>query len=162
MLILIIKKRYFLKKKKIKEIKKELNNYGSLIENKDKVEVLETEDYNYILINGDPYIIIIGDKPYPTLKAVLSNPGLEKKTVIVDMGAVKFVTNGADIMSPGIVEADDDIDVGNIVVIEDMNNHKPLAIGESLISGAEMVESSKGKAIKSIHYVGDEIWNLEI
>lgn len=78
------------------------------------------------------------------------------------MGAVKFVTNGADIMSPGIVEADDDIDVGNIVVIEDMNNHKPLAIGESLISGAEMVESSKGKAIKSIHYVGDEIWNLEI
>jgi predicted ribosome-associated RNA-binding protein Tma20 len=25
-----------------------------------------------------------------------------------------------------------------------------------------MVENDEGKAIKSIHHVGDEIWNLEI
>ncbi|WP_295723033.1 RNA-binding protein [uncultured Methanobrevibacter sp.] len=159
---MIIKKRYYLKKKRIKEIKNELGYYGSLINNKDKVEVLETDDYNYILVNGDPYIIMIDNIPYPTLKAILSNSDLENKKVVVDMGAVRFVTNGADIMSPGIVEADDNIEVGDIVVIEDVNNHKPLAIGESLITGAEMVESSKGKAIKSLHFVGDDIWNLEI
>lgn len=157
-----VKKRYYLKKKRIKEIKQELGEYGSLINNKSSVEVLETNEYNYILVNSEPYIIMIDDKPYPTLKAILANEDLENKTVVVDMGAVRFVTNGADIMSPGIVEADDDIVPGDVVVIVDVNNHKPLAIGESLISGPEMVESSKGKAIKSLHFVGDDIWNLEI
>ncbi len=162
MLNLNVKKRYYLKKKRIKEIKQELGEYGSLINNKSSVEVLETDEYNYILVNSEPYIIMIDDKPYPTLKAILANEDLENKTVVVDMGAVRFVTNGADIMSPGIVEADDDIVPGDVVVIVDVNNHKPLAIGESLISGPEMVESSKGKAIKSLHFVGDDIWNLEI
>lgn len=162
MLNLNVKKRYYLKKKRIKEIKQELGEYGSLINNKSSVEVLETNEYNYILVNSEPYIIMIDDKPYPTLKAILANEDLENKTVVVDMGAVRFVTNGADIMSPGIVEADDDIVPGDVVVIVDVNNHKPLAIGESLISGPEMVESSKGKAIKSLHFVGDDIWNLEI
>jgi PUA-domain protein len=157
-----VKKRYYLKKKRIKEIKQELGEYGSLINNKSSVEVLETDEYNYILVNSEPYIIMIDDKPYPTLKAILANEDLKNKTVVVDMGAVRFVTNGADIMSPGIVEADDDIVPGDVVVIVDVNNHKPLAIGESLISGPEMVESSKGKAIKSLHFVGDDIWNLEI
>jgi len=159
---LIIKKRNYLKKKKIKEIKKELGQYGSLINNKSKVEVLETDEYDYILVDGEPYIIMIDNKPYPTLKSILANNELENKTVVVDMGAVRFVTNGADIMSPGIVEADDTIVPGDLVVIVDVNNKKPLAIGESLITGPEMVESSKGKAIKSLHYVGDEIWNLEL
>lgn len=162
MLNLNVKKRYYLKKKRIKEIKQELGEYGSLINNKSSVEVLETDEYNYILVNSEPYIIMIDDKPYPTLKAILANEDLKNKTVVVDMGAVRFVTNGADIMSPGIVEADDDIVPGDVVVIVDVNNHKPLAIGESLISGPEMVESSKGKAIKSLHFVGDDIWNLEI
>lgn len=162
MLNLNVKKRYYLKKKRIKEIKQELGEYGSLINNKSSVEVLETDEYNYILVNSEPYIIMIDDKPYPTLKAILANKDLENKTVVVDMGAVRFVTNGADIMSPGIVEADDDIVPGDVVVIVDVYNHKPLAIGESLISGPEMVESSKGKAIKSLHFVGDDIWNLEI
>lgn len=159
---MIIKKRNYLKKKKIKEIKKELGQYGSLINNKSKVEILETDEYDYILVDGEPYIIMIDNKPYPTLKSILANNELENKTVVVDMGAVRFVTNGADIMSPGIVEADDTIVPGDLVVIVDVNNKKPLAIGESLITGPEMVESSKGKAIKSLHYVGDEIWNLEL
>jgi len=156
-----IKKRYFLKKKKVKEIKKELGDYGSFINNKDKLELLESEDYDFILVNGEPYIIIINNKPYPTLKAAL-NIELDSKVVTVDMGAVRFVTKGADIMSPGIVDADEDITEGDIVLIVDETHHKPLAIGNSLITGPEMVENTEGKAIKSIHYVGDEIWNLEI
>lgn len=151
-----------MKKKKVKEIKKELEYYGALISSKSNVELLETDEYDYILVDGEPYIIMIDNKPYPTLKAILANDDLENKTVVVDMGAVRFVTNGADIMSPGIVDADEDIVKGDVVVIVDVNNKKPLAIGESLISGPEMVESSKGKAVESLHYVGDDIWNLEI
>ena len=47
-LILKIKKRYYLKKKKVKEIKKELGDYGSFIGNKDTLELLESEDYDSI------------------------------------------------------------------------------------------------------------------
>lgn len=156
-----IKKRYFLKKKKVKEIKQELGDYGSFINNKDTLELLEAEDYDFILVNGEPYIIMINEKTYPTLKAAL-NLELDSKVVVVDIGAVRFVTKGADVMSPGIVDADDSIVEGDIVVIVEETHNKPLAMGISLISGPEMVENSEGKAIKSIHYVGDAIWNLEV
>ena len=55
-----------------------------------------------------------------------------------------------------------DIVEDEIVVIVDETHNKPLAIGMSLITGPEMVENSKGKAIKNLHFVGDAIWNLEI
>lgn len=79
--------------------------------------------------------------------------------VVVDMGAIRFVTNGADVMAPGIVDADEQIDVGMPVWICDEQHHKPLAIGIALMNGTEMVQASKGKAVKMIHYVGDPIWN---
>ena len=76
------------------------------------------------------------------------------------MGAVKFVTNGADIMAPGIVDADDTIAVDDSVWICDETHKKPLAVGIALKSGIEMVQQEKGKAVKMIHHVGDELWNL--
>ena len=156
-----IKKRNFLKKKMVKEIKKDLGEYSSIIQEGDKIEYLEADPESFILINGEPYIILINDKPFPTLKALLSNE-INCKTVTVDMGAIKFVSNGADIMSPGIVDASEDITEDDLVLIVDETHKKPLAIGISLISGNEMVDNDSGKAIKTIHFVGDSIWNFEI
>ncbi len=156
-----VKKRNFLKKKKIKQIKNDLGEYGGLLENKKNVEILEAEPNSFILVDGEPYIIIIDDKAFPTLKAALDNE-IDGKSVTGDMGAVRFVTNGADIMSPGIVAADDGISPGDIVLIVDETHNKPLAIGISLITGEEMVENDSGKAIETKHYVGDEIWNFEL
>jgi len=106
-------------------------------------------------------VIIIDDKPFPTLKAALSNQ-IDGKTVTVDMGAIKFVSNGADIMSPGIVDASEGVEPGDIVLIIDETHGKPLAIGVSLIKGEEMVENDSGKAVETKHYVGDDIWNFEL
>ena len=156
-----VKKRYFLKKKKIKEIKKELGEYGTLINNKDSVELLEVDPNDFILVNGEPYIIMIDNKPYPTLKAAL-NENLNAKTAVVDMGAVKFMTNGADVMSPGITKADENIQEGNVVLVVEESHHKPLVVGISLITGPEMEENDKGKAIKTLHYIGDDIWEFEV
>jgi PUA domain protein len=160
-LILHIKQRYHLKKKKLKEIKKELGHYSSIIPEKATVELLEADPNSFILVNGEPYIILIDDKPYPTLKAALAND-ISGKTVVVDMGAVKFVTNGADIMSPGIVETDSNIVPGDVVIIVEETHKKPLAIGISLITGEEMVKNNSGKAIETLHYIGDDIWNFEL
>ena len=115
----------------MKAIKEELGDYGSFINNKDTLEMLEAEDYDFILVNGEPYIIMINGKPYPTLKAA-------------------------------IVDADESIVEDDVVIIVEETHNKPLAMGIALITGPEMVENSEGKAIKSLHYVGDAIWNLEV
>ena len=156
-----VKKRNFLKKKKIKEIKNELGEYGDLLQEKKNVEILEAEPNSFILVDSEPYIILIDDKPFPTLKAAL-NADINAKTVTVDMGAIKFVSNGADIMSPGIVDASENIEADDIVLVIDETHGKPLAIGVSLISGAEMVANDSGKAVETKHYVGDDIWNFEL
>lgn len=160
-MVIKVKKRNFLKKKKIKEIKSELGEYGELLQGKKNVEILEAEPNSFILVDGEPYIIIIDNKPFPTLKAALKTD-IESKTVTVDMGAIRFVSNGADIMSPGIVDASEGVEPGDIVLIIDETHGKPLAIGISLISGEEMVENDSGKAVETKHYVGDDIWNFEI
>ncbi|WP_409199439.1 DUF1947 domain-containing protein [Methanobrevibacter sp. DSM 116169] len=156
-----IKKRNFLKKKKIKELKKDLGEYSDIIPDNSKVEYLEIDPNSFILVDNKPNVILIEDKPFPTLKAALSID-FNWKTVTVDMGAIKFVTNGADIMSPGIVDATDNIKPGDTVLIVDENHKKPLAIGVSLLTGQEMIDNDSGKAIETKHFVGDNIWNFEI
>ena len=156
-----VKQRYYLKKKKLKELKRDLKEYSNMIPDKASVELLEVDPNPFILIDGQPYIIVIDDKPFPTLKATLKND-IGGKKVTVDMGAVKFVTNGADIMSPGIVATDDNVNIDDIVLIVEETHHKPLAIGIALITGKEMVENNSGKAVKTIHHIGDEIWNFKI
>jgi PUA-domain protein len=138
-----------------------LGYYSSIIEENSKVENLESDPYDIILIDGQPLIMIIDGTPFPTLKGALKLD-IAKLYAVVDMGAVKFVAKGADIMSPGITEADPEIKKGDLVIIVDEKHKKPLATGLALISGPEMVENSRGKAIKTIHYIGDKIWNLTI
>ncbi|MGB9979620.1 DUF1947 domain-containing protein [Methanobacterium sp.] len=156
-----IRKRYHLQKKKLKRVTKELGDYSTLISPKSKVEILESDLYDIILVDGKPLIMMIDEIPFPTIKGALELE-ITKKYVVVDMGAVKFVAKGADVMSPGIVESDSDIQEGDFVIIVDETHRKPLAIGKALISGEEMVEKNEGKAVSAIHYIGDKLWNLTI
>ena len=156
-----IRKRYYLQKKKLKKVTKELGDYSTLISPKSKVEILESDLYDIILVDGRPLIMMIGKTPFPTIKGALELE-LTKKYVVVDMGAVKFVAKGADIMSPGIVDADSGIQEEDFVIIVDETHRKPLAIGKALISGGEMVKMKEGKAVKAIHHIGDNLWNLSI
>ncbi|NYT00521.1 MAG: DUF1947 domain-containing protein [Methanocellales archaeon] len=137
--------------------------FGSDIEQffVDKIlEIAETDEYDFILVNGDPIFFMMGDRLFPTLKGALRFKP-KRNRVIVDMGAVKFVSKGADIMCPGIIEADIEIQKGDLVIISDEVHGKPIAIGIALISGEEMM-SNKGKAIKSVHHVGDKIWKFDV
>jgi PUA-domain protein len=156
-----IKKRYHLKKKKLKEVEAKMGPYRNLIPPSAKVEIIETDLPELILINDEPLIMILGDEPIPTLKGALKIK-IESRYVVVDMGAVQFMAKGADVMSPGITEADPNIKKGELVVVVDEIHHKPLVIGRSLISGNEMVKNRQGKAVKTLHHIGDKIWNLEI
>jgi len=82
--------------------------------------------------------------------------------VVVDTGAVRFVANGADAMRPGIVSISPDIRAGRPVQVVEERHGKPLAVGIALFDAADMEQQEKGKSVRSIHHVGDDIWNLEI
>jgi PUA domain protein len=64
-------------------------------------------------------------------------------------------------MVAGVQAADETIVNGELVWIRDMTHKKPLAIGWSKMAGSEMAESSKGKGIKTLHWFGDELWEME-
>ena len=87
---------------------------------------------------------------------------VERGWVQVDMGAVPYVCNGANTMSAGINDVSPEVVKGQYVWIREENHHKPLAIGIALMNAEEILASAKGKAIKSLHYIGDKIWNYGI
>ena len=124
------------------------------------VDLAEAGPFRVILVDGKAIALVVGDRPALTVRGLIAYRPT-KRSVTVDMGAVKFVYNGADIMAPGIVEADPGIAVGNLVWVRDERNRQPLAVGEALMSGSEMAASEKGKAVKSIHHVGDDLWALD-
>ena len=79
--------------------------------------------------------------------------------VQVDMGAVPFLRNGANVMAAGINGTDEIIVSGDLVWVRDETHQRPLAIGEALLDGAAMVATTRGKAVKTLHYIGDSIWH---
>lgn len=117
---------------------------------------ISDEGVDLIFVDGRPLMMIVDGQPFFTvLGAIELMP--KKRLVVVDAGAVRFVVNGADIMKPGIVFADPEIAVGDLVIIVEERHKKPLAIGQSLVAGTDMM--GEGKAVKSLHHVGDAIWN---
>ena len=127
----------------------------------DRVELLETNaGFALYLIDKKPQIMESGDWVFPTLKGLLEHPVPERR-VIVDSGAVPFVINGADIMRPGIVSVSDDVRAGRPVQVLEERFKKPLALGIALFDAGELLEKSSGKMVKTIHYIGDELWNVE-
>ena len=141
---------------KSKEANKLLESYQVNLGKKDQVELAEDEG-KFIIINGEFSFFYYGDRLVPTLRYLQHQEILRK--ISVNMGAVKFIVNGADVMRPGIVEIDSGIKKDDFVAVVDEQNKKPLVIGIALFDAEEMKQQTSGKAIKNIHYVGDEIWN---
>ncbi|QOJ78320.1 hypothetical protein IG193_06015 [Infirmifilum lucidum] len=81
-------------------------------------------------------------------------------SVLVDQGAVPRILNGADVMVPGIKAIEGYFHVGEKVIVRELDKGRVIAIGVSLMSKEEVESSQKGKAIRTLHYLGDEIWEL--
>lgn len=145
---------------RIKEANEELQQYGVECSKKDIVEVVEDNSFKFLAINQEPAFFYREKKLIPTLKYLQTYALL--KRITIDMGAVKFIVNGADVMRPGIVEIEEGISKDDYVVVVDQNNRKPLAVGIALFDTEEMKALAKGKAVKVVHYVGDEVWKAEL
>lgn len=95
-----------------------------------------------------------GDDLYPYLAGTHVD---RLPRVVVDMGAIPYVCNGADIMAPGITDMDS-FEAGDLVVVRDVTHGKALAIGRALKSKSEIEAVKKGRVVESLHYVGDRLW----
>ncbi len=158
-----IKKRHLLKKREqrdeIEQIEKDLGSQIGL-DDKSQIESGILDDGSHVLLlDGEIIFFEYNGRKLPTLRALLKGI-IRIPQVVVDMGAVKFVVNGADIMRPGITQVDDQVIENGIVAIVDERHKKPLAVGISQLSAADLRESSSGKVIKSIHHVNDALWEF--
>jgi PUA-domain protein len=142
-------------------LEKEIGASASLFRS-ERLELLETSAGIVLyMVDKKPQLLERDGWVFPTLKGLLEHPFSERR-VVVDAGAVSFVVNGADVMRPGIVALADDIVAGHPVQVVEERHLKPLAIGIALFDAGEMREKTQGKMIKTIHYVGDDLWNLEL
>ena len=156
-------RRYTLKAKESKQILTQASeklklNLENMFGTKASLEVVEGEFGELLLIDGKPALFKTVDSVLPTLTFVEILAKLPK--VVVDMGAVRFVCNGADVMAPGIVRYEGNFVKGNVVVVVDVKYGKTLALGEILYSSEEVKNIKQGPIIKTKHYVSDKVWNF--
>ncbi len=83
---------------------------------------------------------------------------LEKfPSVTVDMGAVKFMCKGANVMRPGIKKFTE-FEKDKLVCIVEESQHKFLAVGKAMVSSSELENMEKGEIVKNLHYISDKFW----
>lgn len=156
-------RRYSLKAKEAKQIVTQVSmrlkiDLEALVGSKVNVETVEAEFGEVFLIDGKPVLFKLGTEVLPTLVAGEILKLLPK--AVVDMGAIPYVCNGADVMAPGVVRYEGVFGKGDVVLIVDVKHDKPLAVGEVLFGSEEVKSIKKGAVIKSRHYVSDKIWNF--
>jgi len=162
-----ITKRHFIRKDELEDLKEILKErYGEtflkeIFPKKSKVEIIITEeDDKLYVINGKLALWKSKEGYIPILTFLLDNR-IGLKTIIVDMGAVPYVTlNQADIMRPGITKIDADIKKGDIVRIADEKNNRTLAVGKAMFDAEEMEQKQKGKVVKNLHTINDHMWEF--
>lgn len=157
-----VKSRHHLRSDEVREIEDALATTLGVDLDADTYELVELEDskFDVVLVDGEQHVLYVDDEPFLTVAGANAHPP-QDRVVTVDAGAVSFVSDGADVMRPGIVEADDAISAGDLVVIAEETHGKVLAVGRAKVAGDDMVGDS-GKVVESLHHVGDELYEFDV
>ncbi|GGL33800.1 RNA-binding protein [Halarchaeum grantii] len=156
-----VSSRHHLRSDDVRELNENLDAILGVTLDADSYELVEFKDEarDVVLVDGEPLAAYFDDEPFLTVRGANAHPP-ERGVVTVDAGAVSFVSDGADVMRPGITAADDSIDEGDLVIIVEETHGKALAVGRALVDGAEMSGDS-GKVVESLHHVGDELFDFD-
>ena len=125
-----------------------------------KQKNIKTHDVNErgVIITGDGMTAVkIGEDILPFLDDTTI---LEKFPYVqVDMGAVKFMCKGANLMRPGIKKFTE-FSKDDIVCIVEESQNKFLAVGKSIVDSSELDNMDKGEVLKNLHYISDKAWEI--
>ena len=137
-----------------------IEDVSTLIRKKASVEKLVVGDERFLYYSdGVAVAVQVGDVIVPFLKRI-RNLKVICPFVVVDVGAIRFITNGADIMRPGITKISGEFDSGSVVLVREEKAGSALAFGVSLFSSEELLGIKKGKVIKNVHHLRDDFWDL--
>jgi len=156
------KRRHFLREREATQMLDEFSqktnlDIRQLLGNITQIEVAETPTAKIFFVNNKPSLAILNDRLLPTL---LFEEGLSLlPKIVVNMGAVPHICNGADIMAPGVVRIEKEYKTNDYVVVADERHGKPLAIAIALSDSSTASKMQHGKIAENIHYVGDNLWN---
>ncbi|RJX48612.1 PUA domain-containing protein [Halonotius pteroides] len=128
----------------------------------DTFELVELDNtaFDIVLVDGEKLVASVDDEPFLTVEGANEYPP-QRGLVTVDAGAIEFVSNGADVMRPGIVEIDDRITAGDLVAIAEETHGKTLAVGRAQTDSDDMLGDA-GKVVDSIHHVGDDLYEFSV
>ena len=119
------------------------------------VKVHQIQDDAQIITANGMKILKVEDDYLPFLSETET---LQKfPSVTVDVGAIKFMCKGANLMRPGILKFSE-FEKDKLVCIVEESHGKFIAIGKSMVSSAELENMEKGEIIKNIHYISDRFW----
>jgi PUA domain protein len=156
-------RRQFLREKKARRLLLEFSRkIGCATEKtfgaKPRIELVETQGAEFFFVDGKPLITRVNGILFPTL--IFSKTLSFLSQIVVDMGAVPYVCNGADIMAPGVCKITGEFKENDLLLIIDERHGKPLAVGVALFDSQSMRKIEHGKIVKNIHYIGDKIWSF--
>jgi PUA-domain protein len=119
-------------------------------------EELPVDQSLIFFADGKPLILRKQGTLFPSLKFDELINAMPQ--IVVDMGAVAHVANGAQIMRPGIKQFKGEFAKGDFVVIVDEKFTKAIALGVAEMDSETMKSLAKGRVITNLHYVGDDLW----
>ena len=121
------------------------------------LKVYEIDDEIQLITGEEIKILKIKNEYIPFLSEVST---LNKFPYVqVDMGAVKFMCKGANLMRPGI-KKNSEFSKDDIVCIVEESQGKFLAVGKSEIDSSELENMDKGEILKNLHYISDKAWEI--
>jgi len=148
-------KRKVLGRRDVRSLKEEAGSLlGSVDTNAVSQATLEDGSTVYIFFKE----IILAKKKDILFPTLINSAIDDLPSALVDMGAIPYVCNGADVMAPGIMDIEGEFEKDGLLVIRDVKHRKALGIGAALYTSEKMRGLKKGKAILNLHYVGDKIW----
>ena len=162
-----IKQRHFIQKSQIKELLDDISEHydeqfvAQIFPKKAKVEIIQTDAGDTLYAVNNVLKLWKSKEGYIPVLTLLLNKQVELKKIVVDKGAIRFVTNAADVMRPGITHIEPSIKKGDIVVIVDENHDRALAIGKAMLNAKQMQETKTGKVVKNLHTIQDNVWKFE-
>lgn len=157
-----VKSRHHLRSDAVRDLEETLEEQLGVSPDGDAYERVEFEntDWEVILIDGEPQVAYFDEEPFLTVRGANAYEP-EQRLVTVDAGAISFVSDGADVMRPGITEATADISPDDLVVIAEESHGKVLAVGRARVDGEEMA-GDEGKVVDSLHHVGDDLYEFAV
>ena len=121
------------------------------------LKVYFIDDNSKLIIGAGITILKINDDYLPFLN---QTEILEKfPNVMVDMGAVKFMCNGANVMRPGIKRYTE-FGANDIICVIEESQHKFLAVGRAMTDSSALEGMAKGEVVKNLHYISDKYWEI--